>query len=181
MKIGVEPQGLLIARNGLAGPFQCDQSVAEIAPQLGIVGRELDRLVEGLERVVAPALLQQRGAQAGQVCGLGILSQRAGDPLHGEIILLGMKRQQAHEMQGVGVAGIRRERFLAADLGVERPPGAQMAKAGLAQRGRRVGVAHLVLGRSGRPTAVSAVHRCAVLNEEISVSSAARTRASTSA
>jgi hypothetical protein len=53
------------------------------------------------------------------------------------VILLVLQRQQAHELQGVGMSRIDRQRLLAADLGVEMSAGAQILKAGLIERGRR--------------------------------------------
>ena len=51
--------------------------------------------------------------------------------------MFGVERQQAHEMQDVGVIRVCGERLLAADLGIEMPPGPQMAKAGFMKFGGR--------------------------------------------
>jgi len=47
-----------------------------------------------------------------------------------------MQRQQAHEMQGVGVIRIYLKRLPAAELGVEVPPGAEMMKASFTESSR---------------------------------------------
>ena len=52
------------------------------------------------------------------------------------IVLLGMEGQETHEMQGIRVFRVYREGLLAAKLGVEVPPGAEMLKAGLMERRR---------------------------------------------
>jgi hypothetical protein len=72
-----------------------------------------------------------------------------------------VKRQQAHQMQGVGVVAIERQRLLAADLRLQMPSGAPMAQAGLMERRRVAGVGALQgrLGFSGGYPAVATVHR----------------------
>ena len=53
------------------------------------------------------------------------------------IVLFGVKRQQPHQMQGIGVIGVDGERLLAAKLRVEIPSFAAMTNARLMQRGGR--------------------------------------------
>jgi hypothetical protein len=64
-------------------------------------------------------------------------------------------------MQGVGVIAIERQRLLAADLRLQMPSGAQMARAGLMERRRTAGIgtAQGCLGFSGGYPAVATVHR----------------------
>jgi hypothetical protein len=72
-----------------------------------------------------------------------------------------VKRQQTHQMQGVGVTAIERQGLLAADLRLQMPSGAQMARAGLTEcRGiAGVGTLQSRLGFSGGYPAVATVHR----------------------
>src|SRR5215469_1597574 len=71
-----------------------DQREAKILPKLRIAGFELHRLVKHQQRFLAPALREQRGAEARQVKWLGIAADRLGKPLHGMVVLLGMERQK---------------------------------------------------------------------------------------
>jgi hypothetical protein len=48
-----------------------------------------------------------------------------------------MQRQQAHEVQGVRVIRIELKRLLAAELGVEVPPGTEMMKASFTESSGR--------------------------------------------
>lgn len=94
---------------------------------------ELHGLVEHLESLFKPPLALQRGAEARKVLWFGILADGSGEPLHGEIVLRGVKRQQAHQMKGVRVVGVRFKRLLATKLSVEILLGSQMAEAGLTE------------------------------------------------
>jgi len=54
------------------------------------------------------------------------------------IVLPGVKGQETHEMQGIRVFRIDSQALPAAKLGVEVPAGAEMPKAGLMERRRRI-------------------------------------------
>ena len=119
-------------------------------------------MLKGQQRLVAPSLLLQRRSQTEEVFRPDILLQRAGDPLHGVIVLAGVERQQAHQMQAVGVTGIDRERLLATELRVERASAAPMAEAGRVERSRRIDLSTAGLGAGilgcGGP-AFAAIHQ----------------------
>ena len=86
-----------------------------------------------------PDYSSQRGPEAQEIFRLGILPDGASDPLHGMIVLLGLERQQPHQMKGVRMSGIQRQRLPATNLGIERLPHAQVVKSGFIERGRRSG------------------------------------------
>ncbi len=69
----VEPERLLKAQDRLIVASERDQRVAEIAPEIGIIGLELDCLFKDLQGLLAPALPGQAGAEAGQIEGLRLL------------------------------------------------------------------------------------------------------------
>lgn len=109
----IERQHMLEGEQGVVRTFQIGESIAEAVPPFGIVGLELDGLVAGLEGLLKPPLLLQRLAEAGKIFRPGVLPDRAGQPLQRVIVLFGCQRQQSHQMQAVGVIGIRRQRLLA--------------------------------------------------------------------
>ena len=151
----IELEHMLKAQQGMVVALQLQQGVAHLFPQGGIVGLELDGLVEGLERFFAPALLQQRGCKTCDIIRLGLLRDRAGRPLQRVIVLSGAQSNQAHQVQGAGVIGIGCQQSLATDLSFEGSSRLQMAMAGFALRGgRKLASIRDVLG-----PAVSAVHR----------------------
>jgi hypothetical protein len=158
----VELERLLVAEKCIVQPLQLGQNIAEICPSLDIVRLELQRLVEGLEGFFVPPLALQRGPEAGKIGRFRILPDGAGKPFYGVVVLLGVMRQQAHQMQGIRVVGIGRERLLAAHLGVKIPLGPQMAKTCLTQRSRCGGGAGTGRSRltfsTGSPSFVT-IHR----------------------
>jgi len=93
------------------------------------------------QRLVTPSLLAQRLSEAEEIFRLDRLLDRAGDPLHGMIVLPGVAQQQAHQMQAVGMSAIDLKRLLAAQLRVDRPPGAPMADSRLIKHIRCFGAA----------------------------------------
>jgi hypothetical protein len=117
-----------------------------------------------------PSLLLQRGPEARKVFRPGILPDRAGDPLHGVIVLLGLESQQAHQVQRVGVIGIHRERLPATQLSLEMSPGLHMGESGLVERsgfayarrlraigGHTFAIRWLLISSAGCPT-FAAIH-----------------------
>jgi hypothetical protein len=104
-------------------------------PQLGGIRLQLDRPVERLESLLEPPLALPRDAEGEKVLRLGILLDGARNPLCGMIVLIKVERQQAHQMQGIGVIGIGLERALTAKFGVEIPLGSQMGETGFVKRG----------------------------------------------
>src|SRR5438552_18582814 len=138
----VELKSMLKAQERIGRPIERDKNAAGMLPQVGIVRPELHRLVEHVARVVeAPHLLQgdpeRRKIVRLASLGVGSLPDSAREPFHRVIILPGLQRQQAHEVQGVRMPRIDRQRLLAAGLSIQMPPGAQMRNAGLIERGNR--------------------------------------------
>ena len=103
-------------------------------PQLDGIRLELDRPVESLESLLEPPLALPRDAEGEQILRLGILLDGARNPLRGMIVLIEVERQQAHQMQRIGVVGIGLERALTAKFGVEIPLGSQMGETGFVKR-----------------------------------------------
>jgi len=56
----IELQHVLKAQERMIVAFKLKENVAKLFPQRGIIGPELNRLVESLERVFAPSQLLQR-------------------------------------------------------------------------------------------------------------------------
>src|SRR5579871_1856168 len=83
--IRIELQRLLERRDRIRGAAGLDQRVAEMAPELGVVGLELHSLVEGLDRLLAPPLPEQRGAEAGEIQRFWIGEDGAGHPIDGGV------------------------------------------------------------------------------------------------
>jgi hypothetical protein len=137
--------------------FQVDQDIATMPPQLTGIRLQLDRPVERLESLLEPPLALPRDAEGEKVLRLGILLDGARNPLCGMIVLIKVERQQAHQMQGIGVVGIGLERALTAKFGVEIPLGSQISETGFVKRGAARGCGArgaarrcpgLILGRS---------------------------------
>jgi hypothetical protein len=99
----IERQDVLKAQQRIRGTLQRQQDVAEVFPQFGDIRLELHRLVEGLERLLEPPLALQGASEGDEIFWLGRLLQRARNPLDGMIVLLGVERQHAHQIQAVGV------------------------------------------------------------------------------
>ena len=131
---------MLKAQDGLILMVQVCQDVTEALPQLGGIRFKLHRLVKYLESLFEPSLTLQRGPKALEKLGLRILPNGPGEPFHGEIVLRGVKGQQAHQMKRARVIGIRCKRLLATNLGVEIFSGSQMTQTGFAKQ-RRTAVA----------------------------------------
>ena len=147
-----------------------------------VTGIEFACVLKSQQRLVAPSLLLQHRSQTEEKFRPDILLQRPREPLHGVIVLAGVERQQSHQMQAVGVAGIGCERLLAAELRVERPPGAPMVEAGLVERSRRVSVPTARLGAGilgGAGPTFPAIYQRVPCLAAISAVSALRTRSST--
>ena len=105
--------------------------------RLASSGPELDGLVEDGARVVAPPQVQQRVTKARQIIRGRLSPDRARYPFHCVIVLPAMQRDQAKQMQRVGMRRIESQDLLATDLGVELLPGEKMLQAGLVKRGDR--------------------------------------------
>ena len=117
-----------------------DQDIAAMPPQLGGIRLQLDRPVERLERLLEPPLALPRDAEGEKVLRLGILLDGARNPLRRMIVLIEVERQQAHQMQGIGMIGIGLERALTAEFGVEIPLGSQMGETRFVKRGGAGGI-----------------------------------------
>jgi hypothetical protein len=142
-------------------------------------GLKIECVPKGQQRLVAPSLLAKRLSKAEQIFRLDRLLHRAGEPLHGVIVLSGIAQQQAHQMQAVSVSTIDLKRLLAAQLRVERPPRAPVINRRLIKRICRFGAASagLCLGFARRGAAFVTIHSGRLA--ETSASNSFRTRSST--
>jgi hypothetical protein len=104
-------------------------------PQLDGIRLDLRCPVESLESLLEPTLALSRDAEGEKILRLGILLDGARNPLRGMIVLIEVERQQAHQMQGIGVVGIGLKRALTAKFGVEIPLGSQMGETDFVKRG----------------------------------------------
>ena len=121
---------MLEAQDRIRRASRLDQRIAEISPELCVVGPELHRLVKNLQRVLAPPLTEQRGAEARQIERLRIAPDRTGQPLDRLIVLLLLKGQQTHQVQRLCVSGIDRKRLSAGKLGLGKSAGSHLREAG---------------------------------------------------
>jgi hypothetical protein len=78
----------------------------------------------------------ERRSQRRDIIGSGFYPDRAGGPLDGVIVLLGLHGQPRHQVQAIRVIGVRRQRPLTAELGVKMLAVPQMPVARLNQRSR---------------------------------------------
>src|SRR5205085_6869650 len=104
-------------------------------PRLGRFDVGLHGSVEGSESFFEPALPPQGIAEAQQISRLLFALNGTVEPFDGMIGLFAAERQQAHQVQGVGKAGIYRQRLLAADLGVKVAPRLEVTMTQFAKRG----------------------------------------------
>lgn len=81
---------MLKAEDALRRTTGFDQGVSKFSPRPCVVGFELNDLVEDVDRFRVAALLQQDIAEIGQEVGFRSLSDGAGDPLDGGIVLLSL-------------------------------------------------------------------------------------------
>jgi hypothetical protein len=128
---------VLQAQQRIGRPLHFHQRAAQMFPQPGIVGPELDRLVEDVQCFVVPSLRLQRDAEAAKIIRFGVLPDRTGNPVQSPTLFAGVERQQAHQMQRVGMARVGGERLLTTMPGIEMPPGTTVAEPGLMERRRR--------------------------------------------
>ena len=108
-----------------------------------------------------PSLALQRVAQACQIFRPGILADGAREPCQRVVVLSAVERQLTQQVQGLGVIAIDCKRLLATKLGVERLSRLPVAKRGLKECGRRVGLRNGRVGPgflTGCP-AFAAAHR----------------------
>ena len=84
---GIELERMLEAQDRFRRAPHVGEGVTEISPQIRVVRIELHRLVEGLEGLFAPSLVEQRGAEACQIFCPGLLPDRAGYPFHRVVVL----------------------------------------------------------------------------------------------
>jgi hypothetical protein len=74
------------------------------------------------------SLLFQRGAEAQKIIPLEICPIGTIDPLNSGIVLFGVERKQAHEMERVRMSSIERRGPLAANLRVQMPSSLHVVK-----------------------------------------------------
>jgi hypothetical protein len=142
----------------LVESLQLDEQAREIAPGLRRGGIELDRLVEGLQRVFMPSLVIQQPAEARQILRPCMLPDRARQPFQREVVLRGLRRQKSEQMHRIGMLRINRKGLLAAKLRVERSARLEMTAAGRAKRRGAIGLAGRRRGLSCRSLAIAIVH-----------------------
>jgi hypothetical protein len=155
---GIERDRLLIARERLIQTIHLLQNKAEVFPGLGSIGLELHGLIECLESLFKPARALKHDAEAYEIFRVWLLSDGADHPLHGEIVLSGVERHQAHQMLGARIARIDFESLPAAKLRIQISFGAEMNVASFAKRSKLTGAARSRLGFLGRSPAFTAVH-----------------------
>jgi hypothetical protein len=115
----IKAKCVLKAKHALGHPVGLDQGICKFSPGSRVVGFELDRVVEDVDRFRGAALLQQDIAQIGQEARFRSLADGAGDPFDGGVVLLGLERKHAKQVQCICVIGIYCERCLATNLSVK--------------------------------------------------------------
>ena len=74
-------------------------------------------------------------AEAQEIIGRDVLLVGACDPLDGVVILPRLKREQAHQVQAIGMIGVRRQRLQTAELSRQGPAFLHVPQPGLMERG----------------------------------------------
>ena len=113
----VQLERVLKAQDGVRRTSHVGENIAEISPKVGVIRLELHRLVERRKRLFAPTLLQQHGAEACQIVCFWLLPDRARYPLQRMIVLLGVKGQETHQMQGIRVFRIHSQALAGSKAG----------------------------------------------------------------
>jgi hypothetical protein len=134
---GIELKRLLIAEQRLRSAVEGQEHAREMLPQFGIIGLELHRLVEDFQGFLEPSHLFRCDAKGREIFAPGIFPDHPRKPFHRVVVLAALQRQQAHQMERVGVVGLKCERLAAANLCVEWPALLQVFKAGFIKLGRR--------------------------------------------
>src|SRR5579872_7612665 len=78
---GIELEHMLKTQERMVAALQFQEHITKLIPQRGVVGLKLHGLVKRLERVIAPALPQQRRAKTCKKIRSRIPRDRARDPL----------------------------------------------------------------------------------------------------
>src|ERR1700760_2203159 len=121
--VRAQAQGVLEAEKSLVGAVEIDQQRSEILPVLRVSRFERYGFFNCLERLLVPARSEQRRCQCRQIIRSRVTADRAGSPLNGVVVLLGLQGQQAQQVQAVRVISVRRERLLTVELRVENAAG----------------------------------------------------------
>jgi hypothetical protein len=130
------------------------EQIADVIPQVGIVGLETQGVAIVLLCVLKPAVSLQHRSEAQKVFCLRCLMDSPPDPLNGGVGLLGVKTEHAQQMERIGVLLVLRQRLLATQLGLGDSSRSKMREARLAEGGWR-----RLSGLSGRGgPALSAIH-----------------------
>ena len=108
------------------------------------------------------ALLLQCAAQAQKIICFRIGPVGKTNPFDGFVVLLGLQGKLAHQVKGVDVPDIERQRLLTAEFRVPKPPHSHMAKASLIEGRRTICVAALRtgLGSTGGCSPFAPIHQC---------------------
>src|SRR5215472_7142419 len=126
------------AQDRLIVALQLAQHLAKLVPVLGEIRLEQQRPIETLGRLLIAALVLESRSEIGKIVrDIRILPDSLGEPFDGEMVLLGGEAQQPHQMQGVRVGRVERERLPSVLLSLCELPGLQKAKPGLEERSRR--------------------------------------------
>ena len=163
---------LEIARADLERPVEAEarligavlllQQLSHAVPKLGPIGLEHERAVETFDRLIAAAEIDQRGRQIRKIVRhVGVAADRLREPGDGEIVLSRDDAKQSHQVQGVGMTGIDRQRLPAALLGLRDLAGLEQAQPGLEIGGGclRARSRRGLDARSGGGARLSLVHR----------------------
>jgi len=133
----VEPECLLESQDRVCRTPRLGQRDAEALPELRVIRFELHRFVEHLQRILKAGLSEQCAAETYQVERLGIATDRTRNPLHRAIELLGIERQQSHQVQAVRMIRGHRKRLFETALRVARAARQLMGKTSFVKSGRR--------------------------------------------
>ena len=123
------------ASDGAIDAIQIDHDIGDGAPDIDGLRLQPRRVLERRQRFLELLLLTQHAAEREQILRLCLLRDRASRPLRGEIEVLRVDGDQAHQMQRVGVRGIGGQGLLGAHLRIEHSSRAQMRKARFIKHG----------------------------------------------
>ncbi|HEY1857838.1 MAG TPA: hypothetical protein VGG47_11100 [Acidocella sp.] len=130
-EVGLQAKGIFAGGNGVVELPEVLQSIAQIDMGFGKIRLQAQRIVVGGNRLVEAPQGLQGGAQVGVIGGdLWAYPDRLGNHPDGAVVLSGLMGEYAEQMQGVGMACIRRQHLTVEPLGLGPLPGSMVGKPG---------------------------------------------------
>ena len=135
----IQRECMLEAENSVCGSPGVGKCVTKAPPLPRVIRLQLNRFVEGFERVLMASRLQEGGTETDKTGWFRLLPDRKRYPLDRLIVLLCLQRQHTHQMQGICMGGIGRKCLLAGKSRVVIAAVHHVSAAGFAEIVRRAG------------------------------------------